>query len=107
MALTSGSSARYSRQSARSMSASLPTLMVWHILIPFARRYGLIIAVYAPDWEANAIFPPMGGLGMVVELKVRSELKMPTQLGPRKCMSYSVSYTHLRAHETRHDLVCR
>eukprot|EP00825_Cyclidium_porcatum_P024758 TRINITY_DN27119_c0_g1_i1.p4 TRINITY_DN27119_c0_g1~~TRINITY_DN27119_c0_g1_i1.p4 ORF type:complete len:162 (-),score=7.23 TRINITY_DN27119_c0_g1_i1:10-495(-) len=27
---------------------------------------------------------------------------------PPKCQSlYSVSYTHLRAHETRHDLVCR
>src|SRR5665648_1084886 len=27
-----------------------------------------------------------------------------TNLGPT---DYSVSYTHLRAHETRHDLVCR
>src|SRR5450759_5940779 len=27
--------------------------------------------------------------------------------GDRLAYSYSVSYTHLRAHETRHDLVCR
>src|SRR5450756_2740890 len=25
----------------------------------------------------------------------------------RRCASTPVSYTHLRAHETRHDLVCR
>src|SRR5450756_3053819 len=28
-------------------------------------------------------------------------------VGTRPCPPASVSYTHLRAHETRHDLVCR
>src|SRR5450759_3545451 len=29
------------------------------------------------------------------------------QIGPRHDTTDPVSYTHLRAHETRHDLVCR
>src|SRR5450756_3083833 len=31
----------------------------------------------------------------------------PTLCSPELDISLSVSYTHLRAHETRHDLVCR
>src|SRR5665648_1236497 len=39
---------------------------------------------------------------------VRYAMAIDTQacIGCRRCM-YAVSYTHLRAHETRHDLVCR
>src|SRR5450756_2145135 len=41
--------------------------------------------------------PPGRGRGLAVGMKA----------GPTTGLSYSVSYTHLRAHETRHDLVCR
>src|SRR5450756_2883966 len=32
---------------------------------------------------------------------------MQSRLDPKATRPYPVSYTHLRAHETRHDLVCR
>src|SRR5450756_2735178 len=51
---------------------------------------------FLPYWARAVIF---GGLG--VGLLLFSYLKLTQSvLGP-------VSYTHLRAHETRHDLVCR
>src|SRR5450756_2768997 len=35
------------------------------------------------------------------------QAQMPTDSGSSSAAASSVSYTHLRAHETRHDLVCR
>ena len=35
------------------------------------------------------------------------ETKKKDQTSTHKIGIYPVSYTHLRAHETRHDLVCR
>ena len=37
----------------------------------------------------------------------RGEIVYNTETGESKQITAPVSYTHLRAHETRHDLVCR
>src|SRR5450756_2667640 len=47
----------------------------------------------------SGILPAESDLDVAVE-NVQPEQRMVTDIGP-------VSYTHLRAHETRHDLVCR
>src|SRR5659263_652285 len=65
---------------------------------------------------AGAAWGGAGGLGPGVfrGRTVRSGTPAPRAGGPRDracrwrpCGHGTVSYTHLRAHETRHDLVCR
>src|SRR5450756_3229416 len=41
-----------------------------------------------------------GTVSKAVVVRTKKEIRRPDG-------SYTVSYTHLRAHETRHDLVCR
>src|SRR5450756_281070 len=50
-----------------------------------------------------------GGAGFRTGLKWRLASEAPAPDGRRHvvCNADAVSYTHLRAHETRHDLVCR
>src|SRR5450756_1734283 len=44
----------------------------------------------------------------LVCIRTRNEVRSITKkAAPAKAMTSPVSYTHLRAHETRHDLVCR
>src|SRR5665648_1202480 len=54
------------------------------------------MTVYAQDTTAEAVILFDNG---------SSEVKYDLQHG--FMLTYAVSYTHLRAHETRHDLVCR
>src|SRR5450756_702691 len=42
----------------------------------------------------------------LIDAVIAGKRKSGQIVGPRSALS-AVSYTHLRAHETRHDLVCR
>src|SRR5665648_877369 len=47
-----------------------------------------------------------GSLSRIQEIVEYSKLRGYSKVGVAYCYG-TVSYTHLRAHETRHDLVCR
>src|SRR5450756_1374750 len=56
--------------------------------------------VNRPDvMQRQGLYPPPAGAPDIPGLEIAGEV---VALGPN-----AVSYTHLRAHETRHDLVCR
>src|SRR5450759_2232415 len=55
---------------------------------------------------ANSLRPPQVGMSILLRFMPRRAGRSVGG-GPRGCSLVSVSYTHLRAHETRHDLVCR
>ena len=55
----------------------------------------------APAFEQFAILPEIGPF--LAERPEGNFMREPAAPGG----NYPVSYTHLRAHETRHDLVCR
>src|SRR5665648_661950 len=65
-----------------------------------------------------ALYAPMQaegrGVGVLVLLRLvgsapfgRSDLDTAESYAAQAALALTVSYTHLRAHETRHDLVCR
>src|SRR5450756_2986997 len=55
-----------------------------------------------PDGEQD------GGVGRGSEdLGPPGSSRVPSSVAGRLASTAAVSYTHLRAHETRHDLVCR
>src|SRR5450756_2373907 len=59
-------------------------------------------AVYSTNW------PSRPGLMVPVNTSWEPTQRIATTLvKTMKMMTAAVSYTHLRAHETRHDLVCR
>src|SRR5450756_2707125 len=53
------------------------------------------------------IFKPAMRLRKTDRLTMESELRRAIEREEIKVLYQPVSYTHLRAHETRHDLVCR
>src|SRR5659263_178524 len=57
---------------------------------------------------ADSVFPPLNGIDIPTGMEVveNSSIAQPP-MRPGSYRQISVSYTHLRAHETRHDLVCR
>src|SRR5659263_305153 len=64
--------------------------------------------------DINVAFLPRHGKGHRIspsKLNSRANIMALKKLGVKRIISASavgtVSYTHLRAHETRHDLVCR
>src|SRR5659263_556553 len=65
-------------------------------------------------WKLDAPHPNLSFIPLAVSLTIRnysgSDFSSDPYSGRNQCSSSSippVSYTHLRAHETRHDLVCR
>ena len=59
-----------------------------------------VLQPYLVDNEGKINFPVLGELNVGGLTKKEAEQLIVDKLKP-------VSYTHLRAHETRHDLVCR
>src|SRR5665648_50039 len=79
------------------------------ILLPFLGKNDLerrmIINTIGPHWDGNEVWLITAGGAMFAAFPnwyatLFSGFYIPLFLMP-------VSYTHLRAHETRHDLVCR
>src|SRR5450756_3009335 len=78
------------------------------------------VAVAGSEGRSSGVAPGLFGEGAVPSTEPRRMSGMPTampsvsgsprMMTPRRTATSgltSVSYTHLRAHETRHDLVCR
>src|SRR5450756_194835 len=71
---------------------------------------GLAVRSAAPSGEAKqARLSAGGGIGVKDMSVFTSQLgtMLNAGLSITKSLDIPVSYTHLRAHETRHDLVCR
>src|SRR5665648_1273009 len=72
----------------------------------YAPKHKIDFHKYPPDWKRY----PSGNTAYT--MRDREMAKACTHMIAFPCMSKGkgtqpVSYTHLRAHETRHDLVCR
>src|SRR5665648_451653 len=65
-----------------------------------------IIAMNTPGQNSNAVAELAIGL-MIYMARGMYKGGPGTELKGKVLGIYAVSYTHLRAHETRHDLVCR
>src|SRR5450756_1712856 len=76
--------------------------------IPLALM-GAVVALWITGQTVNIM--TLGGLalaiGILVDMSTVAIENIHTHLAQGKPIARSVSYTHLRAHETRHDLVCR
>src|SRR5428012_13090 len=65
-------------------------------------------ALAAEALSATAVSKHFGGLVAVEDMSFQlAEKQVLGLIGPNGSGKTTVSYTHLRAHETRHDLVCR
>src|SRR5450756_2915511 len=63
-----------------------------------------------PVWTTGSPGPTplVSSYTWMLAISPRSSIISPKSFAsPTRTSSYTVSYTHLRAHETRHDLVCR
>src|SRR5450756_1407007 len=92
-------------------------------LVPVGRGTGTAVVVcpgggygaLSMDKEGDQIARWLNSLGVtafVLKYRLGPKYRHPVELGDaqraiRTVRSKAVSYTHLRAHETRHDLVCR
>src|SRR5450756_2233865 len=92
-------------------------------LVPVGRGAGTAVIVcpgggygtLSMDKEGDQIARWLNSLGVtafVLKYRLGPKYRHPVELGDaqraiRTVRSKAVSYTHLRAHETRHDLVCR
>src|SRR5450759_534793 len=84
-------------------------------LLPVHRRSFEVIypTLYTPRLYLVIPFPPRRHQGEDIGPMLSARPKVlrqtcPTQIQPSPSHRIdTVSYTHLRAHETRHDLVCR
>src|SRR5450756_1862169 len=83
-----------------------PVMILSHDI--FNERSGTVIAVAITSQPQKAGFP------LTLELKSTNlpkkswiKISQIRTLSVERIGWLSVSYTHLRAHETRHDLVCR
>src|SRR5659263_103099 len=62
---------------------------------------------YPPDVRDKMILK-FQALSQVAKYVTRTYSSKPyAEISDESCLRKAVSYTHLRAHETRHDLVCR
>src|SRR5450756_1670226 len=67
------------------------------------KKGGVAVGKYQPDWVIG-----IGGGSCMDAAKAIILLLARPELEPESLsVLEAVSYTHLRAHETRHDLVCR
>src|SRR5450756_3020933 len=78
-------------------------------------RRGRILCRFPPNHRPKRSSGPMGAATLAIRLPRLSAANPPPRisrgnpedLGSGRYGTEPVSYTHLRAHETRHDLVCR
>src|SRR5450756_825975 len=98
-------------------------LYVWNNTLSFVRRAGSLILIASVAVWALSSFPGGGidrsvlsylgrGLEPLGRLMGLGDWRMIVALltsffAKENVIATPVSYTHLRAHETRHDLVCR
>src|SRR5450759_5639092 len=87
----------------------LSTLVTFAFAAAVFRRYLVKHGPYLLLWGIGLVLFGIGTLSEVILAFTFSGLvlKLWYLCGAMLTAAWPVSYTHLRAHETRHDLVCR
>src|SRR5450759_414677 len=90
----------------RGCTLSWDTLYYYQLDLPDAQKPKSFLDS-TPSGDFKIECPWMPSRRSLVTTFVESRCRYAVEGTQQQRFSYPVSYTHLRAHETRHDLVCR